>query len=751
MEFKLYVTKSKAGINADLNVFPSMGESAINVETNMEVEEVLSDFKEDFGLEIIAKPPECVSLIEGSDFCKFLSTTKYVVKVFFIVTERKISNLSKFFENACDVWKDEDGRFGESLLRLLERTFVSSLTNASHNKIECLDFNDFLIKNKKSEALRAVCDAGFDPDIEMFIKRADHQSIEFILQHTNLSEEFLSSKSYFHLATFCNMCFPEAYPKLKQIVLTVCRLYPGARLKTALCTKQQGGMNAVEHACMMQAHQMLELFWNMEHAFKTSMNENMWDYDVTNMIPDTTWRQEEGTHVTGFELEDPLVVKVINNNNSDVSYLERIIASSVKGDKRAAKMIGLEPIRLLIHDYVIWDRLLRSSLFVIQFVFMVVFTWHTLNHANPKFAALESCYISNNNNSTTTPNNNNNSTTTPNFNHSATCIEAKKHLPSIVSGVLLMVWPLLGFMFAMLQLVGLCKLIKGCGVGVDLKTIILSFPFYDLTLLICFVLRICCLSDGYFSQNYFELVATIFILGWIRPILYLSYTNILSAFTIALKSSMVKYIVSFIFMFTFVYIGFSLSFKSLLTKHTHAELDKPMSIIAYVSFVTLFGMGELDQVPDDMEEKVDTVLFLKFVICMYCSCTAILILAMIRQPDEELVARVGSELKSRINLKFLKDISWLLVLRKKFNCVYLKEDMYGSAIYELKTFFNFEPRSYRKLKDRYSLLVSKDVPVDEDEVVREDQVNENIENLQLQLASVHRVLGEIKTRMELAN
>ena len=151
--------------------------------------------------------------------------------------------------------------------------------------------------------------------------------------------------------------------------------------------------------------------------------------------------------------------------------------------------------------------------------------------------------------------------------------------------------------------------------------------------------------------------------------------------------------------------------------------------------------------PEDMEEKVHAVLFLKLLICMYCACTAVLILAMIRQPDEELVARVGSELKSTINLRLLKDVAWLLVARKKFKCKSLQADEYGSVMYELKTLLGLEPRSYRLKTDHYKLVLTKDELGDDDDRVSE-QMSDNIDNLQVQLASVHKLLLEVKGRLD---
>ena len=356
---------------------------------------------------------------------------------------------------------------------------------------------------------------------------------------------------------------------------------------------------------------------------------------------------------------------------------------------------------------------------------MVLFTIQSL-HINPKIATLETCFRAKSFNAS--------------VNTEQPCPTKKPVLPSISYSILFAIWPTLSFIFGIIQFAGLRKIVKEADECFGFKAFISSFPFYDMVLFLLFILRIFSLTNDSFRHHYFEVIASIMILGWIRPSLYLSYTSYLSAFAVALKSSLVKYIMSFIFMFTFVYVGFSFSFKTLLTQYIYWSNDKPLDWVAYLSYVTLFGMGELEQVPNEMEQKLKAVLFLKLVICLYCTCTAVLVLAIIRQPDEELVTQVGAQLKGSINLRFLKDVSWLINLRKKLGISYLHPDEYGSFWYSLKECFGFQPRAYRKASNRFSLILTKDELAQE----KYNDDKQNIESLHAQLASIQKSLSQMQ-------
>ena len=96
---------------------------------------------------------------------------------------------------------------------------------------------------------------------------------------------------------------------------------------------------------------MLELFWSLEGAFKTSLNEDACEFDVSNLIPDT------------IVVEDAAAEECLAGRDERVSCLERIIASSVDGDRRAARMLSLEPLKHLLQDYVVWSKCSRALLF----------------------------------------------------------------------------------------------------------------------------------------------------------------------------------------------------------------------------------------------------------------------------------------------------------------------------------------------------------------------------------------------------
>ena len=363
MDFKIYLTNLEASSKLKWKALSLVKENSILIETNKNFEQVLKNLKDEFNLAITSFPPDSIAVTNDCHFFNFLSKKDYVSKLEIKFSDKKQEAFLEFLQNAVEKWK---GCLDDEMLKLLDKTFISVYHSISYKLLYTDDFNEYLVKHREIKALDGLCAEGYDPRIERYMVRLDQPAVQFIVKQIHLTDDFLKKKSYFHKVVFYACAMPDKISELKEILTVLYDLYPLDSLKTMLKTRRAdyGDRTAIEYACAVQADKILDVFLNLEGTFRNAISEQAWDYDVTNLIPDTVWNAKRD----GNDGENIPLLKIQNENieGSKVSCLERIIATWVLDEQKAAKMLSINPIKHLIQDYIIWSKSLRGLMFTVQ-------------------------------------------------------------------------------------------------------------------------------------------------------------------------------------------------------------------------------------------------------------------------------------------------------------------------------------------------------------------------------------------------
>ncbi|ESN92681.1 hypothetical protein HELRODRAFT_189566 [Helobdella robusta] len=675
----------------------------------------------------------------GSSFAETLvevyqSDEHLFQKIYFVFKQNKSENFQTYLKKIINFLEKKNIE-GQPFSYLLNSAIKISKFS-DFKTFETKKLLEYFIQERDKLTTSSLLKLGCRSSLQTFISSYDHASTNLLLDLTTPSPKELLAEDIFHHIVLSYRYSPNNYSKLKIIFNRILKLYPAQVLTKLFNTPsaRYKNLNVLEYSCYIQAPKMLELILNSEGVLRRT-SEKIIGYDVSNFIPETMIdddvSQEEpadnnkkaqqsdannNNETTKSGDENPTVLEMTSflpgspcppqpASNSpqppSTCLLERIIATSADDERRAALLMHVPPMRYVVSNYVLVSQVISALLFLLQVIYMICFTAFVISDAKLSVSQDDSFEA-----------------------------RSKKGINRLYR-FFIIIPPLLFFIYSLIQANTLNRLIEGADEskkGFKLYKL-KNISYYELLLFIGFMSWPALKDD-----LYFEISVVILVLGWLKPAYYLSYYRYWSAFIVALKSSMTKYLISFAFIFTFVYIGFSMAFRVLLIRRaTTPDEEKPMETVAYMTFVTLFGMGELDQMPS--EHSTGSILLMKLTVCLYCSSLAILVLAIIRQPDEEVVVRVGSELTPRVNLKFIKEVAWLILLKKHLddknkqrhysrqqqqqNAETIKPyrrplpgEKYGSAFFQFRKILGLESRVFKEVGNRYHLRLMKDDVID---------------------------------------
>lgn len=660
---------------------------------------------------------------------KFLYNEKREPKIYFkffvfsteeteMMLENFVQNLiaeqSKAFENIA---KDDSIKYLNSL-------FLWNIGSEYENQLleETLLHHFLLARN--SHLSRCLVDFGCEPSMRRFIMRFDSDTVRYMASNGFVTQDVVQSQFLFHCISYSYSCKPKEFYKLEDIFTSIVSCVPREKLSRYFLLKssENKNLNSIEYACRVQANKIFELILNVEGGLKST--DNATNYDVSNLIPDTITSQEDSS--------DDFVIATIQPTklflkSFQVSCLERIIASSEVNESRASKMLVVKPMTYLIDQYILFSKFIRCFMFLLQTLFMIAFTWYNMNSVSSNFSKLlNGICVANGS-----------------VDSSKMCTKEELYFPGL-SSILWLFWPIFTFIFSTYQFVAMSKMLHSCDVKRPFIRTISEFPWIDLMILLSIFIWVFIVAFQKLPQSYFQLVAVIFIAGWLRSALFISFCSHWHGFVVSLQSSLSKYFISFIFVFVFIYIGFSFALKILLAEYASAE--KSLYIVAFKTLAAVFGMGNLDEMPDEVEESAGKAVFIKAVIIAYCSLVAILVLAIIRQPDTELVVRVGTELFPRLKLRLLKDVVWLMRWRRSRRIKQVGEPEFGSVLYELHETFGLGGMILKNVDGCYVLRYFKEESEDmestsENESGRADLILKELMKLKDDLEKLNKHFG----------
>ena len=381
-------------------------------------------------------------------------------------------------------------------------------------------------------------------------------------------------------------------------------------------THKYKGMNAIEYACYEQNEDMFRVLMNTEGALKfhkkklyPHMRQDV-AFDVTDLTPDTQMEQ------------------------TSISCLEILLCSSFDPDRelRAARIIDAEPFRALTRTYLDRCQTITSIFTVIHILYMCSFTFFTV------------C-------SSKLPSNDTNEVNTTPANESDTEEGARSHKPVLY--LLWIIWPVLSTLMAMFNL----RALASVGEWKNYKRSELFFTiFIEVGFLVLMLAFLICAMAADISF-YYHFVSTLLIVGWLSTLKYVTLFGSVNALVTQLRSYIIKDIVSFAAVFIFVYFGFSFAIRALLLCRIE---NSTMSLneILYTTYSTLHGMGELTNYAESDGKGSDITMML--VICLYCAVTAVLVMAMINKPFDDVMVQYTNERLLRVKVHLLKSIMWYI-------------------------------------------------------------------------------------------